>query len=147
MNTVEKIKEIVAESLYIEKETIQLNSNLMLDLGAESIDFLDIIFRLEKTFSIKIPRGEIEKETKQDLTDEEFGVGGVIQAKGLERLALVMPEVDTNLIKQGLKVRDIPTLYTIATFVRLVESHVARATAQEGNANTVSYAVESVANG
>ncbi len=119
---------IIAESLYLEPENVKTSSNLMLDLGAESIDFLDIIFRLEKAYNIKIPRGEIEKKTKQDLTEEEFAIAGVLQPKGLARLADVMPEIDSKLIKEGLKLRDIPRLYTVGTFVKLVENHLAERT-------------------
>ncbi len=131
LNIIETVREIVAESLYIEKDEVTLNATLMKDLGAESIDFLDIMFRLEKSFGIKLPRGEIEKRTKEDLTEEEFAIAGVLQPKGLQRLAEVMPEIDRSLIKEGLKLRDIPTLYTVGTFVKLVENHLNEKTASD----------------
>ncbi|MCX6124531.1 MAG: phosphopantetheine-binding protein, partial [Proteobacteria bacterium] len=53
-NTFEKIQEIISEALYCEKAQVERHANLMLDLGAESIDFLDIVFRLEKAFGIKL---------------------------------------------------------------------------------------------
>lgn len=56
-----KVREIVADVLVIDVEEISLNSRLIADLGAESIDFLDLVFQLEKEFKIKIPRGQLEK--------------------------------------------------------------------------------------
>jgi acyl carrier protein len=118
--TFEKIQDIIAEALYCDKDQVTKDANLMADLGAESIDFLDIVFRLEKTFSIKIPKGEIESKARGDLAAGEFEVNGVLQAKGLERLRAIMPEIPADQIKSGLRVKDIATLFTVATFERMV---------------------------
>lgn len=118
--TFEKIQDIIAEALYCDKDQVTREANLMADLGAESIDFLDIIFRLEKSFGIKLPKGEIELRARGDLAEGEFEVHGLLQEKGLARLKTIMPEVDPNRIKQGLRVKDIPTLFTVATFERMV---------------------------
>ena len=119
-NTFEKIQEIISEALYCEKDQVQRNANLMTDLGAESIDFLDIVFRLEKAFSIKLPKGEIELKARGDLAEGEFEVHGVLQDKGLARLRAMMPEISPDKIKTGLRVKDIATLFTVATFERMV---------------------------
>lgn len=118
--TFEKIQDIVAEALYCEKEQVTPNANLMSDLGAESIDFLDIVFRLEKSFGIKLPRGDIELRARGDLAEGDFEVHGVLQEKGLERLRLLMPEVPAEKIMTGLRIRDIATLFSVATFERMV---------------------------
>jgi acyl carrier protein len=118
--TFEKIQDIIAEALYCEKDQVTKEANLMADLGAESIDFLDIVFRLEKTFGIKIPKGEIESRARGDLAEGEFEVNGILQPKGLERLRAIMPEVPAATIKTGLRVKDIATLFTVATFERMV---------------------------
>jgi acyl carrier protein len=118
--TFEKIQEIIAEALYCDKEQVTRDANLMADLGAESIDFLDIVFRLEKAFGIKLPKGDIEARARGDLADGEFEVQGTLQEKGLARLKTIMPEVDPSRIKNGLKVKDIPTLFSVATFERMV---------------------------
>lgn len=117
--TLEKIQDIIVEALYCEKEQVTRDANLMADLGAESIDFLDIVFRLEKTFGIKLPKGEIEQRARGELADGEFEVQGVLQEKGLARLRSIMPEVSDK-IKAGLRVKDIPTLFSVATFERMV---------------------------
>ena len=118
--TFEKIQDLIAEALYCDKEQVNRNANLMADLGAESIDFLDIIFRLEKSFGIKLPKGDVELRARGDLADGEFEVHGILQEKGLARLRTIMPEVDPSRIKTGLRVKDIPTLFTVATFERMV---------------------------
>jgi acyl carrier protein len=118
--TFEQIQGIVAEALYCEKEQVTPTANLMADLGAESIDFLDIVFRLEKSFGIKLPRGDIELRARGDLEEGEFEVHGVLQEKGLARLRSFMPEVPAEKIKTGLRIRDIATLFTVATFERMV---------------------------
>jgi acyl carrier protein len=119
-STFEKIQEIIAEALYCDKEQVTRDANLMADLGAESIDFLDIVFRLEKSFGIKLPKGDIESRARGDLADGEFEVHGTLQEKGLARLKTIMPEVDPTRFKIGLKVKDIPTLFSVATFERMV---------------------------
>lgn len=118
--TFDKIQEIISEALYCEKDQVAREANLMADLGAESIDFLDIVFRLEKAFNIKLPKGEVELKARGDLAEGEFEIHGVLQEKGLERLRSMMPEVDPAKIKQGLRVKDIATLFTVASFERMV---------------------------
>ena len=118
--TFEKVQEIIADALYVEKDEATREASLMKDLGAESIDFLDIIFRMEKEFNIKIPKGEIERKARGDLSDDDFAINGKITGKGLDQLRSALPEVNTDDIKEGLQVRDIPGLFTVATFERMV---------------------------
>ena len=66
-----KVREIIADVLVIDEEDVSLQSRLIADLGAESIDFLDLVFQLEKEFGIKIPRGQLEKNARGDLTEDE----------------------------------------------------------------------------
>lgn len=121
MSVQEKVNAIIADALYLEPEEVHANSNLMKDLGAESIDFLDIVFRLEKEFSIKIPKGTIEARARGSLSDDEFAVNGRLTDAALSQLRTVMPEADVDNLQPGLMVRDIASLFTVATFVRLVE--------------------------
>lgn len=118
--TFEKIQGIIVEALYCDKELVTPTANLMADLGAESIDFLDIVFRLEKSFGIKLPRGDIELRARGDLEEGEFEIHGVLQEKGLARLRSFMPEVPAEKFKTGLRIRDIATLFTVSTFERMV---------------------------
>ena len=114
------------------------------DLGAESIDFLDIVFRLEKEFSIKIPRGQMEQRARGDLSEEEFAVNGVLQPAGLEQLMKAMPEVDAAEIKQGLTVRDVPTLFTVMTFVTLVNEQLGEDTVSDSDVAAASLAASAL---
>jgi acyl carrier protein len=123
-STFERIQEIVADALYVEKDKVTREANLMNDLGAESIDFLDIIFRLEKEFSIKIPKGEVERRARGTLTEDEFAVNGLIQPAGMKSLRHAMPDLDYSGVGPRFFVRDIPTLFTVATFERMVSDRL-----------------------
>lgn len=122
--TMDRVRKIIAEALYLESEEVTPDASLMKDLGAESIDFLDIIFRLEKEFSIKIPKGDIERKARGSLTDAEFAVNGIIQPKGLSALKAAMPEVDAGEFHEKLSLRDIPGLFTVSTFDRMVREQI-----------------------
>ncbi len=120
-NADDKVREIIAESLCVELEEVALNSNLIKDLGAESIDFLDIMFRLEKEFEIKIPQREIERQARGGLTDEEFEVDGILQPKGMERLKVLIPEIDPSAWHEGMSLRELPSLFTVEVFCGIVK--------------------------
>src|SRR5712691_3832627 len=81
-----KVAQTMAEALATEPEKVKLEASLIDDLGAESIDFLDIIFRLERGFKVKIPRGKIVEQARGDLTESEFDQGGIVSEAGLARL-------------------------------------------------------------
>jgi acyl carrier protein len=120
-NANDKVREIIAESLCVELEEVLLDSNLIKDLGAESIDFLDIMFRLEKEFEIKIPQREIERQARGGLTEEEFEVDGILQPKGIERLKVLIPEIDPNSWQEGMSLRELPSFFTVAVFCGIVK--------------------------
>lgn len=115
-----KVRAIVADVLVLDEEEVALNSRLIADLGAESIDFLDLVFQLEREFNIKIPRGQLEKNARGDLAEDEFEQGGVITERGLQALKAYLSEVDEAHFKANLKVNEIPMLFTVETFCKLV---------------------------
>ncbi|WP_133131091.1 acyl carrier protein [Legionella yabuuchiae] len=119
-----KVREIVADVLVIDEEEVSLNSRLIADLGAESIDFLDLVFQLEKEFDIKIPRGQLEKNARGDLAEDEFEKGGVLTDNGMQALKNYLSEVPAEHFKSNLKVNEIPTLFTVETFCKLIVSAV-----------------------
>ena len=114
-----KVREIIADSLCVDLEDVTLKSTVMGELGAESIDLLDIMFRMEKEFDIKIPHRGIEKMARGGLAPEEFEVEGVLQAKGAERLREVLPEVEPAILKEGLLLRELPMHFTVEVFVNM----------------------------
>src|SRR3990172_12871108 len=86
---VKSVKFIVSQALKVDENKVDLHSSLIKDLGAESIDFLDIVFRLEKTFKIKIPKGELFPEKL--LTDARFVQDGKVTPAGIEELKKRIP--------------------------------------------------------
>ncbi len=115
-----KVRKVIAEVLVIEEEEVQLNKRLVNDLGAESIDFLDLIFQLEREFNVKIPRGQLEKEARGSLSDEEFEQKGIITERGVQALKKYLPEVPGEYFIPNMKVNDIPSLFTVETCCNFV---------------------------
>lgn len=115
----EAVRVIVAESLGRKHDEVRLDSVLMDDLGAESLDFLDIVFSVERDFGIEITRGEMERASRGDMTPEEFAPGGVISEAGLARLRELMPEARER-IAPGLRPSTILTLFSVQTFANMV---------------------------
>ena len=116
-----KVRACFAEALGLDEEEVTWSSRVMADLGAESIDFLDIAFRLERAFDIRIPRGGVEKASRDGLAEgESYEVNGVLTPAALERLAEHMPEVPRAEFKVGLKVSEVPALWRVGTFYNIV---------------------------
>lgn len=121
----EKVKESVVEALGVDEEEVTPSAVLFDDLGAESLDLLDIVFRLEKEFGVKIPRGGIQAEAMsaegENLKEEDLVVDGVLTPLGIQKLKGAMSEVDPSRITEGFRADDIPTLFTVQTFVNIVK--------------------------
>ena len=115
-----KLAETMAEALGCDEEEITLTASLIDDIDAESIDFLDIVFRLEKTFKVKIPRGKILEDSRGPLSESEFEQNGVVTSAGLTQLKAYLSEVPAERFKTPLNVADIPRLFTPETFLKLV---------------------------
>lgn len=117
-----KVREIIADVLVIDEANVTLKSRLITDLGAESIDFLDLVFQLEKEFGIKIPRGQLEKNARGAMSEEEFEKGGILTPNGLAALKNYLNEVPSEYFKPNLKVNEVPMLFTTETFCKLIVS-------------------------
>lgn len=116
-----RVQRCFAEALGIDVEEVHFSSRVMADLGAESLDFLDIAFRLERAFDIRIPRGGVEAASREDLAEgESYEVNGRLTTRALERLARHMPEVPPEEFREGLKVSEIPMLFRVGTFYNVV---------------------------
>ena len=124
-----KVAATMADALGCDVEQVKLEASLIDDLGAESIDFLDIVFRLERTFKVKIPRGKIVEEARGDLSEAEFDKGGVVTDAGLARLKAYLSEVPAERFKAPLKSADIARLFTTETFCKMVIRQQRAATA------------------
>lgn len=115
-----KVAEIIADALGCDAEKVTPDASLIQDLGAESIDFLDIVFRLERAFKVKIPRGKIVEEARGPLSEAEFEQGGVVTDAGFDRLKTFLNEVPAERFQAPLKSADIPKLFTVETFCKMV---------------------------
>src|SRR5580698_5192797 len=107
-----KVSNTLVEALNVDEEEISPQSTLQGDLGAESIDFLDIVFRLEREFGIKIPRGELFPEAIFQ-GDPEFVDNGRVNDKGLQELRLRMPFADLSKFEKNPEVASISDLFTV----------------------------------
>src|ERR1700747_3037448 len=94
-----KVSATLVEALNVDEEEIKPTATLQDDLGAESIDFLDIVFRLEREFEIKIPRGELFPESIFQ-GDSEFVCEGRVTDKGMAELRQRMPYADLSRFDQ-----------------------------------------------
>jgi acyl carrier protein len=115
-----KVAETMADALGCDVDDIKPDVSLIEGLDAESIDFLDMVFRLERAFKIKIPRGKIVENARGDLPDAEFEQKGIVTDKGLAQLKSYLSEVPDARFKTPMKVADIPRLFTPTTFCKLV---------------------------
>ena len=115
-----KVAQIVADALGCELDEVTPKASLIADLDAESIDFLDLVFRLEKGFGVKIPRGKIVEDARGPLPEAEFEKKGVVTEAGLARLREFLSEVPADRIKTPLKAGDVPRLFTTETFCKVV---------------------------
>ncbi len=114
------VAKTIADALGSEVDEVRPDASLINDLGAESIDFLDIVFRLERAFKVKIPRGKIIEDARGDLPEAAFEQKGVVTDAGLATLRSYLSEVPADRIKSPLKVADVPRLFTPQTFAKLV---------------------------
>lgn len=115
-----KVAATIADALACDEDKVKPDASLINDLGAESIDFLDIVFRLERAFKVKIPRGKIVEDARGPLSEEQFQSNGVVTDAGLARLKEFLDEVPADRFKTPLKAAEIPKLFTVETFAKMV---------------------------
>jgi acyl carrier protein len=115
-----KVAQIVSDALGCELDDVKPKASLIEDLDAESIDFLDLVFRLEKGFGVKIPRGKIVEDARGPLPEAEFETKGIVTEAGMARLRQFLDEVPADRIKTPLKAGDVPRLFTTETFCKVV---------------------------
>ena len=120
----QKIQEVLDDALGVDEDEVTPEASLTADLGAESIDFLDIVFRIEKTFDFKISQGELFPE---NLTENEDWVSdGKLTDAGLDMLKQRMSHVDFTAIESGNRdVSNIADFITVNSLVNFVEVKLA----------------------
>ncbi len=120
-----KVRDILSDALGVDDDEVLPEATLQGDLGAESIDFLDIVFRLEKVFSIKIPKGELFPD--DILNNPDYVDGDRMTSTGLERLKAAMPHADFSQFESSPYISKMPDLFTVDTVVKYVERKLAAA--------------------
>ncbi|UCC99222.1 MAG: acyl carrier protein [Phycisphaerales bacterium] len=118
---VQKVQEVLVDALGVDDDEVTIEATLMGDLGAESIDFLDIVFRLEKTFSMKIPREELFP-AENLMTDSELIHNGKLTEKGLAELRQRMPHTDLSEFEKDPDINKLGDLFTVGAIVNYVEN-------------------------
>ena len=118
-----KVRETLVDALGVDDDEVTPEATLVGDLGAESIDFLDIVFRLEKNFSIKIPRGELFPESL--AADQTLVKDGMVTAQGIAELRSRMPHADVDKFAKNPKVENIQELFTVQMIVNFLEHKLA----------------------
>jgi acyl carrier protein len=117
-----KVQTALIDALGVDEEEVTPQATMVGDLGAESIDFLDIVFKLEKAFGIEIPRKELSPE--DILTNADFVQEGKVTPAGIAELKRRMPFVDFGKFEANPQVREFSNLLTVGDLCRYVESKV-----------------------
>jgi acyl carrier protein len=119
----EKVKEALVDALGVDDDEVTEDATMVGDLGAESIDFLDIVFKLEQSFGITIPRDELFPD--DILTNAEYIQDGKVTPEGLAKLKERMPFADLTKFEANPMVQDFGNLLTVKDLCRYVETKTA----------------------
>jgi len=117
----QKVQGVLVDALGVDEEEVTPEATLMGDLGAESIDFLDIVFRLEKAFGMKVPREELFP-AEGLLNNPELISNGKLTDKGLAELRARVPHTDLTEFEKDPSVNKIADLFTVNAIVNYVDS-------------------------
>lgn len=112
--------ECVAAVVDTDPSNVHEADRILEDLGADSLDLLDLVFRLEQRFKIKISPRDIERRAQKGLGKVPLEVDGVYTPEAIEQLRRAMPEVPRGELSEGLRSADLPRSFRVMTFVRLV---------------------------
>jgi len=118
----EKVQAALIDALGVDDEEVTPGATLVGDLGAESIDFLDIVFRLEKAFGISIPREDLSPE--DILTNSQFVKDGLVTADGMSKLKSRMPWADLSKFEKNPRVQDFGNLLTVQDMCNYVGTKI-----------------------
>ncbi len=117
-----KVKEVLVDALGVDDDEVTAAARLVGDLGAESIDFLDIVFRLEKAFGIKIQQGEMFPENV--LSDSRYVKDGQVTDDGMAELRLRLPHANLEAFDKDRRVEEFPNVFTVEAVVKFVQKKI-----------------------
>jgi len=116
----EKVQEVLTDALGVDDDEVTEEATLMGDLGAESIDFLDIVFRLEKAFDIKIAREDLFP-AESIMNNDELVHDGKFTEKGLQELRDKMPHTDISDFEKDPDINKLGDLFTVKAIINYLE--------------------------
>lgn len=120
------VTEALVGALGVGEDEVTKEATVLGDLGAESIDLLDILFRLERKLGVKIQAADLAAHVQGGIADDEFGdANGKITPKGLAQLKKVMPQIDTNALAGKLEAEKVMSLFTVANLSDMVAGKLA----------------------
>lgn len=119
----QKVQEVLVDALGVDDDEVTPEATLMGDLGAESIDFLDIVFRLEKAFEMKVPREELFP-AEGLLNDPELVSNGKLTDKGLTELRERVPHTDLTEFEKDPDINKLADLFTVNAIVNYVDGRL-----------------------
>jgi len=119
----QKVRATLVDALNVDEDEVSMSSRLRADLNAESIDFLDIVFRLEKQFNVKIPREELFPESIFQ-GDPAFVTDGKVNPAGLAALKAQMPYADLSTFSKDPRLEKMEDLFTVELIVKYLQSKV-----------------------
>jgi len=115
------VQEAVVAALGVDEDEVTPDATLMDDLGAESIDLLDVLFRIERRTGTKIQAADLAEYVQGGIPDDEFGDdNGIITAKGLEQLKKAMPQIDADALAGKLEAEKVIGLFTVGNLATMV---------------------------
>lgn len=123
----EKIQEVLEDALGVDADEVTPEASLTRDLGAESIDFLDITFKIEQAFGFKIPQGELFPDNAAQ--NPEYVQDGKITEKGIEAMKAKLPHVDFSEFQKDPQLSKVGDLFTVEVLVNYVERKLGQAAA------------------
>lgn len=115
-----QVQEVLVDALGVDDDEVTTDATLMGDLGAESIDFLDIVFRLEKAFGIKIPREELFP-AESLMNNSEYVHNGKLTEKGMAELREKMPHTNLTSFENDPDINKLGDLFTVNAIINYVE--------------------------
>jgi acyl carrier protein len=124
-----KVQQTLAGALGVDEADIVPEASLKRDLGAESIDFIDIVFRLEKAFNLKIPAGDLFPSNL--MNDERFVKEGVVTAKGLEELRTKLPYLELDEFARDPQVSKLADCFTVKMLLRYLSDRLGKSSCSD----------------
>jgi acyl carrier protein len=122
----EKLLPLIREVTGARADQVTMASNLMADLGAESIDLLDLSFLIEETFGIALEADEFERQASGQTPGGQYERDGCLTPAAIEELKKALPEVPPEQFRPGLKKIEVPSVLNVAVFVHLIQRKLAQ---------------------